>query len=311
MKKIAIVTVNYNTAEDTSALLESLEQCSITDSTFNIIIVDNASTALYKLPEKYQQKDITLIRSEINTGFAGGYNRGIREALQRGADYVLIINNDTIVHSTMLKELVSALESDQKIGVTTPKIYFAKGHEFHKEKYAKDELGRVLWYAGGHTDWANVMSIHRGMDEVDHGQYDTIEETDFASGCCMLFKKEVFEKVGIFDERYFLYYEDADINERIKKAGYKIFYVPTATLTHVNASSTGGCGNVLHDYFLSRNKMLFGMTYAPIRTKIALIRESIRLLVAGRPFQKRGIRDYYLRRLGKGTFFTDSSSKII
>jgi hypothetical protein len=269
----------------------------------DIIIVDNGSKDIFKLPETLQEKNITLIRSDSNTGFSGGYNIGMKDALDRGAEFILIINNDTIVDPDMIQHLLEVLESKSEISVTTPKIYFAKGHEFHKDRYTKEDLGRVLWFAGGHTDWNNAMSIHRGIDEVDHGQYDTTEPTKFATGCCMMFKRGVLEKVGLLDERYFLYYEDADLNERITRAGYKMYYVPTAILTHVNAASTGGAGNVLHDYFLTRNKMLFGMTYAPIRTKIALIRESLRLLRTGRPFQKLAIKDYYLRKFNKGTFF--------
>lgn len=303
MKKVGIVTVNYNTADDTNTFLHSLKHIKTPDISIDIIIVDNGSKEEFKLPEDLTQENIKLIRSETNTGFSGGYNIGMKEALKRGAEYVLIINNDTILDPDMVHNLLTELESKPEIGVTTPKIYFAKGHEFHKDRYKPEELGKVFWFAGGHTDWNNVMSIHRGIDEVDHGQYDKTEETSFATGCCMMFKKEVLEKVGFLDDRYFLYYEDADLNERIKRGGYKIYYVPNAVLTHVNAASTGGAGNVLHDYFLSRNKMLFGMTYAPLRTKIALIRESFRLLRTGRPFQKLGIRDYYLRNFNKGTFF--------
>lgn len=303
MKKVGIVTVTYNTSEDTLAFLHSLKQSKTPDISLDIIIVDNGSEEVFTLPESLQQDDIKIIRSEINTGFSGGNNIGIQEALQRDADYILIINNDTIVDPDMLQNLLSVLESKPDVGVTTPKIYFAKGHEFHKDRYKPEELGKVLWFAGGSTDWDNVTSIHRGIDEVDHGQYDTTEEITFATGCCMLFKKEVLEKIGLFDDRYFLYYEDADLNERVRRAGYKIYYVPEAKLTHVNAASTGGAGNVLHDYFLSRNKMLFGMTYAPLRTKIALLRESFRLLRTGRSFQKLAIRDYYLHKFNKGTFF--------
>ncbi len=302
MKKVSVVTVNYNTAPDTIDFLKSLQHVKKPDISLDTIIVDNGSKDVFKLPENLKE-NTTLIRSAINTGFSGGYNIGIREAMKRESDFILIVNNDTIVDPDMLKNLLDVLESKAKIGVTAPKIYFAKGHEFHKDKYKKEDLGKVFWFAGGHTDWNNVMSIHRGIDEVDHGQYDTTEQIDFATGCCMMFKREVLEKVGLLDERYFLYYEDANLNERITRAGYKIYYVPTAVLTHVNAASTGGAGNVLHDYFMTRNKMLFGMSYAPLRTKVALIRESFRLLRTGRPFQKLGIKDYYLRRFSKGTFF--------
>ncbi len=119
----------------------------------------------------------------------------------------------------------------------------------------------------------------------------------------MMIKREVIEKVGLFDNRYFLYYEDADLTERIKKAGYEIYYVPDAILYHENAGSSEGVGSGLHDYFLTRNKMLFGMKYARYRTKLALIRESLQLLLMGRKYQKAGIKDYYLGNLGKGSFF--------
>lgn len=303
MKNVAVVTVNYNTAEDTKSFIESFEKLNTQGLTMQIIIVDNGSKEIFTLPEKAKKESLTLIRSEENTGFSGGFNIGIKEALGKGVDYVLIVNNDTLMQRDMVLELLEVLNSKPEIGVTAPKIYFSKGHEFHKDRYKKEDLGKVFWFAGGYTDWNNVQSIHRGVDEVDHGQYDTVEKIAFASGCCMMFKREVLEKVGFFDDRYFLYYEDADLNERINRAGYDVYYVPTAVLTHVNAASSGGAGNVLQDYFITRNKMLFGMTYAPLRTKAALIRESIRLLRTGRPFQKKAIRDYYLRKFNKGTFF--------
>lgn len=301
MKKVVIVTVNYNTEKDTLDLIESIKKIKKEGFLIKTIIVDNGSKNKLLLP-KNSGKDFFQIRSEVNTGFSGGYNIGIKEALKKMADYVLIVNNDTIIDSLMIKNLLKVLESDEKIGVVTPKIYFAKGREFHKDRYSKEELGKVFWYAGGRTDWANVTSIHRGVDEVDRGQYNKIEKTEFASGCCMLIKREVFEKVGVFDDKYFLYYEDADLNERIKRAGYEIYYVPTAVLVHVNASSSGGAGSPLQDYYITRNRMLFGLRYAPLRSKIALIRESLRILKKGREWQKRGIIDFYKRKLGKGSY---------
>lgn len=303
MKKVAVVTVNYNTDEDTHSLVKSLEKTRKADFELSIIIVDNGSKEVFTLSESEKKLGIIFIRSDVNTGFAGGYNIGIRRALADGADYVLIVNNDTLMNANMIVEMLTVLDSDEKIGVTVPKIYFAKGHEFHKDRYKKDELGKVFWYAGGYTDWANVKSIHRGVDEVDHGQYNVTEKTEFATGCCMFFKREVLEKAGILDERYFLYYEDADLNERVKKAGYMVYYVPSAVLVHVNAASSGGAGNVLQDYFITRNQMLFGMMYAPLRSKLALVRQSFRLLRKGRPKQKQAIRDFYLGRFGKGTYF--------
>ena len=118
----------------------------------------------------------------------------------------------------------------------------------------------------------------------------------------MLVSKNVFKNVGFFDERFFLYYEDTDFTMRIKKSGFKLMYAPKALLWHKNAGSSGGVGSTLQDYFISRNRLLFGMKYAPVRAKIALLRESIRILLYGRKWQRAGVRDYYLYRFGKGRY---------
>jgi GT2 family glycosyltransferase len=300
MKKITIVAVNFNTAKDTNNFLQSVANLKTQDFILDTVIVDNGSVEKLVLETT---KQVQVICLETNTGFTGGYNRGIRKALDNGADYVLIVNNDTLLDSSLVEKLFRVLETDNKVGIAIPKIYFAKGHEFHKERYAKDELGKVFWYAGGYFDWANIKSVHRGVDEVDHGQYDTTEETAFATGCCLLIKREVLEKVGLFDEKFFLYYEDADLSMRVTNAGYTIKYVPKAFMYHLNASSSGGAGNALQDYFITRNQMLFGMRYAPLFSKLALIRQSFRLLQSGRPNQKKAIKDYYARKFGEGTFF--------
>lgn len=300
MKKVSVVTVNYDTEKDTKTLIESLKKVKTPDFTLSIIVVDNGSKQVLTLPEF---KNLTVIRLAENSGFTGGYNTGMQKALADDADYVMIVNNDAIVEPTAMVEMLRVLESNKQIGLVVPKIYFAKGHEFHKDKYTKEELGKVFWYAGGSTDWDDVRSIHRGVDEVDHGQYDMIEEVTFATGCCMFFTKEVLEKVGLFDERYFLYYEDADMNERVRRAGYKIYYAPQAVLYHANAASTGGAGSQMQDYFITRNQMLFGMMYAPLRAKLALIKQSLRFHLHGRPEQKQAIADFYFARFGKGTYF--------
>lgn len=298
MKKVSIITVNYNSEQATKKLLESLKHLKVSNLVLDILVVDNGSEKVFVTNEK-----VNVIRSNTNTGFAGGCNIGIKKALETGADYVLLINNDTTVDPSLIKNLLNVMESNYKIGVVTPKIYFSKGHEFHKDRYEQKDLGKVLWFAGGYIDWKNAQSVHIGMDEVDRGQHDKIQKIDFATGCCMMIKKEVIENIGMFDEKYFLYYEDADFSQRVLKAGFEIFYVPDAVVYHDNAGSSGS-GSSLHDYFLTRNQMLFGMKYAPLKTQIALIKQSLNLALAGRKYQKRGIQDYYLRKFGKGTYFS-------
>ena len=300
-KTISIVTINFNSENETHQCLSSLFEIDHSDFDIKIIVVDNGSKEIFKLTKAEQEKDVFLIRSDINLGFSGGNNLGISKALGSGSDYVLIINNDTYHDKNFLKELFTVLEKSKSVGAAVPKIYFAKGHEFHKNRYKNLELGKVFWYAGGFMDFKNALSVHRGVDEVDKGQYDVQETVDFATGCCILFKREVLEKVGLFDDRYFLYFEDADLSMRIIKSGFNIMYVPSAFIWHINAASSG-VGSTLQDYFITRNRLLFGFTYGNFRLRFALYRESMRILFFGRLWQKLAIRDFYFKKFEKGSW---------
>lgn len=301
MINVALITINFNGDKDTHTCLLSVSKLSKNNIRLSVIVVDNGSEKNFALREDEKKDNVICLRSEKNLGFTGGNNLGMQYALRNGADYILLLNNDTIVEKNLLNELVESINKNPLAGVAVPKIYFAKGHEYHKSKYKKEELGKVFWYAGGGIDWKNVYTFHRGVDEVDNGQYQKEENVDFATGCCMLIKRETLEKVGFFDDKFFLYFEDGDLSERIKKAGFSMRYVPTAIVWHINAGSSGS-GSGLHDYYLTRNRMIFGMRYAPFKSKLALIKESMHLLISGREWQQKGIRDFYLGRLGKGSF---------
>lgn len=303
MRTIYISIINYNGEKDTILCLESLDKLHKNDIDLNVIVIDNASQRIFKIPDKkFTNFSLKVIRNNENLGFSAGHNIAVRYALENRADYVLILNNDTRVDNKLLDNLLKVIESDRKIGVVVPKIYFEKGYEFHKDRYEEKNLGKIIWYAGGIMDWKNVVGKNRGVDEVDIGLYSVLEKTEIATGCCMLVSKNVFKNVGFFDERFFLYYEDTDFTMRIKKSGFKLMYAPKALLWHKNAGSSGGVGSTLQDYFISRNRLLFGMKYAPVRAKIALLRESIRILLYGRKWQRAGVRDYYLYRFGKGRY---------
>lgn len=297
MKSIWIITICYNSGEETKSCINSLLKLNKKDFNVFLLVIDNGS----KIPLKLNYKDVEIVRSEKNLGFTGGNNLGISYAISKGADYILLINNDTIADPDLLTELYSVYLTDKNIGITCPKIYFQKGCEYHKERYSEKELGHVLWFAGGGIDWKNAISYHRGMDQVDIGQYNKNEYITFSTGCCMFFSRAVANKVGLFDNQYFLYVEDADLSVRLIKSGFSILYVPNAKLWHINAASSGS-GSFLHDYFLTRNKLLFGMKYAPFRTKIALLREGIKLFFYGRKWQKIGIIDYFTKKLGQGSW---------
>ncbi len=303
MQKVSFVILNYNGKEDTLECLESIGNILLPkDTRIEIIVVDNASTDGSLAAVKKQFPNAAIIANKENLGYSKGNNMGIKYALENGAGFIVIMNNDTIVDKNLIAEFLKSAEKDENIGIVVPKIYFAKGYEFHKNRYKKEDQGKVFWYAGGTMDWANIIGRHKGVDEVDKGQYDKEEETEFATGCCMLVKSEVFKKIGLFNEKYFLYYEDNDFSQKAKKAGYKIIYSPKAIIWHKNAASAGGSGSNLQDYYITRNRMLFGIKYAPFKSKLALIKESLSLFLKGRYWQKRGIWDFYTGKFGKGSF---------
>lgn len=301
MQKVIISILHFNNDSDTKDCLNSLLKLELNDLELETFVLDNGSKKEFKIDVSgFKKINLQVLRSNKNTGFTGGHNLIYEKVSDRNFDYFLILNNDCIVSPQLLEEMIKSFDDD-KIGGVVPKIYFTKGHEYHKEKYKAQDTGRVFWYAGGFMDWDHVMSRHRGVDEVDTGQYDQAGVIDFATGACFLIRHDVIKKVGLFDEKYFLYYEDADLSKRIIRGGYDIYYQPKAVVWHNNAGSSGS-GSALHDYYLTRNRMLFGMRYAPLKIKLLLIKESMRLMVSGREWQKTGIKDYYLKNFGKGSF---------
>ena len=303
MPNIFVSVINYNGKKNTLSCLKSLDKVNIDGFNLTVVVVDNASSEIFNADKnEFKNFNLKILRSDKNLGFSGGQNLGIKFALENGADYVVVLNNDVVLDKNLFLELLKTFEEKKDCGLVSPKIYFAKGHEFHKKRYKKEELGKVIWYAGGNNDWPNVIGSHRGVDEVDNGQYERLEETDFASGCCLIAKREVFDKIGLFDERYFLYYEDNDLSQRAKKRGFGIYYQPKAVLWHLNAGSTGGSGSLLHDYYITRNRLLFGFKFASKRARLALFREGLKLIFSKAKWKRVAVFDFFLGRFGKGSY---------
>lgn len=297
--KIAVVIVSYNVKEDLLACLSNLEKLSPGGYQLKIFVVDNNSAD--GTVEAIKSRNIVLLESKVNLGFAGGNNLGVKQALIWRADFILVLNPDTIVDKNLIKEFLEKIKIDPKIGIIGPKIYFASGYEFHKDRYSEKEQGKVIWWAGGRIDWDNVMTEHTGVDKVDKGQYNSGGETETIPGTAMFIRREVLEKVGFFDEKYFLYFEESDFCRWVKKAGFKLWYEPKAVVWHKNAQSSG-VGSDLQDYYITRNRLLFGFKYAPLRSKFNLLEEAVKLVVSGRPWQKRGVLDFLFGRFGQGSF---------
>lgn len=295
---VSIIVVNYNSAKDTNECLESLSQ--VTSAIpYQIVVVDNGSLESYTLPKKVSKLPLSLIRSDSNLGFTGGNNLGTYYAIENwNSDFLVYLNNDTIVEPDFLDHLVAAA-SEARVGIVCPHIFFYPGNEFHAKSYTPDERGKVFWYAGGFIDWRNLISGHIGVDEVDHGQFDRETFTEFATGCCMLVKREVIETVRPFDKRYFLYFEDTDLSQRAIEAGFSIQVCPASKIWHKNAGSSDGPGSPLQQYYLTRNRLLFFISHGSLMTRLRTIRLAFRLFLYGSATERRAVWHWLSFRFGK------------
>ncbi len=292
--KISVIVLNYKGTQDTIDCVNSVTASSLEEGIdLEIIVVENGSNDGSK--EKLRDlKAIKLIESTVNLGYSGGNNLGINYALKTNADFILILNNDIFIDKHAISYLIKVT---READIISPKIYFAKGFEFHKSRYKKDELGKVIWYAGGQIDWNNIIGSHVGVDEVDNGQYNSKKGIDFATGACMLVSAKVFEKIGLFDEKYFLYLEDMDFCVRAKRAGFKIIYEPKAILWHKNAASAGGSGSKLQDYYITRNRLLFAFKFAKLKTKLAVLKQNF--LNSSNYIKRHALVDFVTYQFGK------------
>lgn len=236
---VSVISVNYNQAAITCAMVASLRK--ITYPNIEIIVVDNASPS--DDPELILEffPEVKLIRSEKNLGFAGGNNLGIRQAKGK---YLLFLNNDTEVAPDFLEPLVELFEKNNLAGVASPKIIF----------YGTDN---IIQYAGstGINPWTG-RSKGIGSQEKDTGQYNTSAQTALADGAAMLVPRRVIDRVGLMPEMYFLYYEELDWCEMIKRAGYTCHYIANSTIFHKESMSVGKV-SVLKTYYMNRNRLLF------------------------------------------------------
>ena len=275
VERVSVILLNYHGYQDTAECLLSIKKAGKHGLAVQTIMVDVhdkddvENQDAQKLSKSFPE--VTILPNK-NTGYTGGNNAGMEYALKNtNPGYILLLNNDTRIHPNLLEELVQAAHNHQNQGFFVPKIYFEKGKEFHSGDYTEEERGKVLWYAGGFVDWKDIYAWHRGVNEVDHGQFDTEETTQFATGCCLLIPVQTLKSVGLFNKKYFLYLEDLELSQRLHKKSEKIWYVPAAVVWHKNAGSTGGSGSQMHTYYFTRNRLLFGTTYAPFRAKLALV----------------------------------------
>ncbi|QQS28117.1 MAG: glycosyltransferase family 2 protein [Sphingobacteriales bacterium] len=241
---VSIITVNFNQTLLTCQLLSSVEKLEY--SNIEVIVVDNGSL---ENPSKHIEEmypSVNVIRSEVNYGFAGGNNLGLRASK---GDYLFFVNNDTELNKDCIGKLLEVFEKNLKVGVVSPKINFYQSPEFQKQS-----LIQYAGYTRLHPITARNHTI--GEFEIDTGQYNQAVQTFYAHGAAMMVKREVIERVGEMPELYFLYYEELDWCEQIRKAGFEIMVEPNAVIYHKESMSVGKESPV-KTYYLTRNRILF------------------------------------------------------
>jgi hypothetical protein len=238
--KVMLIVLNWNGLADTLECLDSL--ACLDYPAYEVVVVDNGSTDSSVEAIRGRFPHVTLIENGENLGFVEGNNVGIRYALECDVDYVLLLNNDTIVDLRFLSALVKVAEADREIGVASPFIFLY-------------DVPREIWTAGATINWANGATQRLRAGETVR-EDELAFDVDFVSGCALLAKREVIEATGLLDPDFYLYYEETDWCVRARAQGYRIVCVPQSRIWHKVSRSIGASSPAV-SYYMTRNVLLF------------------------------------------------------
>jgi GT2 family glycosyltransferase len=241
--KVIAIVLNWNRPDDTGCCVQSLLQSDYPN--LHILVVDNGSQPDLFEKLSRQLTQVEIIRNESTLGFAEGNTRGLRMALEQAADYALVLNNDTVVDSTMVSRLVKVAEKDPSLWLLGPVIYYLDRPE-------------EVWFAGYRFKY-NIYVLRRGLRLAR--PLKEVERVDFVSGCGILIRRSVLTEVGLFSPDYFMYYEDLDLCFRVKAAGFGIACVPDARMWHAVSVSSGGPDSPIKQYYQVKSSIIFYRKY--------------------------------------------------
>lgn len=244
LPKVSIVIVNHNKK---FFILECLQSVfNLAYPNFEVIVVDNGSNdGSVEAIKELKNGNFFLIQNERNLGGSAGFNTGIRRALNNNSKYIWLLDNDVIVHKDALINLVRLLEENQAIGACGSKIYLKDNPNY-------------IWSAGGKFIAWRGKTFHFSGYEIENPSFNKIKEVDYSPSCSLLIRKELILKVGLMDEKFFIYGDDVDLCMRIKKAEYRIFYQPSSIVWHKVSQSINSPFSI---YYSTRNKIYLMRKY--------------------------------------------------
>lgn len=239
MSNTFIILVNYNNHDDTIKCLESIFEVGYGKG---IVVVDNCSTVPGVDDLKKKFPDIVLIKNDKNIGFARANNVGIEWVLKNTAsEFIFILNNDTTIEKGTIENLEKILCEKSEVGIAAPKIVMMEEPE-------------RLWYGGGNINWAKGSASLPGyMGNSESMQANRSRNVEFASGCAMLVRRKIFEQIGGFDPRFFMYEEDLEYCCRVHNKKWKIYYESRSVIKHKGQGSTRRKGNKFHSFWSVHN----------------------------------------------------------
>ncbi len=292
--RVGIVILNWQRPADTTACLGSLERLDY--PSYEIVVVDNGSDPHARASIRERFPTVRLLVNDDNLGFAAGSNVGIVDQMRRGVEYVLLLNDDTEVAEDFLNILVEVGEAEPDIGILGPSILY----------YDRPE---VIWSAGGAVD-ALGEPRHLALEQPLDSSWRDVREVDYVTGCALLVKSEVVERVGVLDERFFAYFEETEWCDRARRAGFRVVHVAPARVWH-KIESAARTTSRPYLYLMARNRLLYlrcrgANAWTIVLASIDLLRTAVSWSTRARhrdmrPFSGalvRGVSDFVLGRFG-------------
>lgn len=247
---VGVIVLCYNGVDLTLECLSSIYKQHYPN--LDVMVIDNGSQDGTADIVRTAYPQVQVKNTGENLGYAGGNNIGMQIALEHGAEYLFLLNNDTRVYPDCISALVKAISAHSRVGIVGPMVYTW-------------DRGRIISSAGGYIDWRQADAANTGAGEVDRARYPA-RLVDYINGCGLMVRRSAIERAGMLDQKYYMYYEETDWCQRVRRAGYEVRFIPEARMRHKAPIHSGELGPTTI-YYQTRNRLLFFARYTQFSMK--------------------------------------------